>query len=49
VVDANGTVVTDASAVKPGDELDARLSRGSLKARVIETHVIENKSSADET
>jgi exodeoxyribonuclease VII large subunit len=49
VVDAKGTVVTDSSAVKPGDELEARLSRGSLKARVIETHVRENKSPADET
>jgi exodeoxyribonuclease VII large subunit len=34
VTDAAGAVVTDASTVKQGDTIQARLSRGTLQARV---------------
>jgi exodeoxyribonuclease VII large subunit len=34
VTDAQGTVVTDATAVNPGDIIQTRLSRGALQARV---------------
>jgi len=31
---ADGTVLTDASAVAPGEEIEANLARGTLRARV---------------
>ncbi|HWK50422.1 MAG TPA: exodeoxyribonuclease VII large subunit, partial [Steroidobacter sp.] len=34
VTDANGTVVTDATTVRPGDIIHTRLSRGTMQARV---------------
>jgi exodeoxyribonuclease VII large subunit len=37
VTDAAAHVVTDAAALKPGEEIEARLARGSVRAQV--THV----------
>jgi exodeoxyribonuclease VII large subunit len=34
VFDANGQLVKDATRVKPGDDISARLARGSVQARV---------------
>ena len=31
---ADGTVLTDAAAVAPGEEIEASLARGTLRARV---------------
>jgi len=31
---ADGTVLTDASTVSPGEEIEASLARGTLRARV---------------
>jgi exodeoxyribonuclease VII large subunit len=37
VTRADGSLVTEASAVRPGDEIEARLARGALSARVTGT------------
>jgi exodeoxyribonuclease VII large subunit len=37
VTRADGSLVTEASAVRPGDEIEARLARGALTARVTGT------------
>jgi exodeoxyribonuclease VII large subunit len=34
---SDGTLIGDAAAVAIGDEIEARLARGTLKARVTET------------
>jgi exodeoxyribonuclease VII large subunit len=36
VADAAGHVVTEATALKPGAEIEARLARGSVRATVTE-------------
>jgi exodeoxyribonuclease VII large subunit len=38
VTRADGTLVTDARSMAPGEEIQARLARGSLRARVTGTH-----------
>jgi exodeoxyribonuclease VII large subunit len=42
VFDAKGQLVKDATQVKPGDELSARLSQGRLRARVTATERTES-------
>ena len=44
VFDANGQLVKDAERLKPGDDVSARLARGSVRARVtsIETGATES-------
>jgi exodeoxyribonuclease VII large subunit len=42
VTDANGTVITDANAVKVGDRIRARLGKGALDARVERTELTQN-------
>jgi exodeoxyribonuclease VII large subunit len=44
VFDANGQLVKDAERLKPGDDVSARLARGSVRARVtsIETEATES-------
>ena len=37
VTDAGGKVVTDASQVKPGDGLEARLAKGKVRVTVDES------------
>jgi exonuclease VII large subunit len=39
VTNANGIVITDASAVKAGDRIHARLGKGALDARVERTEL----------
>jgi exodeoxyribonuclease VII large subunit len=46
VTDADGTVITDATAVKHGDVIQARLARGALQARV--GRIESNEPSNDE-
>ena len=49
VTDANSTVVTDATAVAPGDVIQARLSRGTLQARVEQVVPHIDTKHSDET
>ena len=37
VTRADGSLVTDAAAVSPGEEIDTRLASGGLRSRVIAT------------
>jgi exodeoxyribonuclease VII large subunit len=46
VTDADGTVITDATAVQQGDVIQTRLSRGKLQARV--EQIESNEPSNDE-
>ena len=44
VFDANGGLVKEASQVKVGDEISARLARGGLNARVTSTEQVAPES-----
>jgi exodeoxyribonuclease VII large subunit len=44
VFDAEGQLLTDATRVKPGDDLSARVARGRIRARVTATEADERKS-----
>ena len=44
VADAAGHVVTEAAALKPGAEIEARLARGSVRAKVTSVRATEKQS-----
>ena len=44
VADAAGHVVTEATALKPGAEIEARLARGSVRAKVTSVRATEKQS-----